>query len=226
MDLPPRHHHPLRRIARRLLLGLLLLLPVCAVHAHPHAWIDLRVTVFFNGDGHIAGLHQAWLIDPFYSLVLMEEMAEEARGDTLDEKMADIGNRMITNLEPYAYFTEISHGEKRIAGTTVSEYTLARNRGRLELSFTLNLKEPLDPAEAPLTYAVFDPGYWIEILHDPDVAVALEGASERCGLRIIQPRPDPALIARAAALGADQEAEPGLGRHFTERGEIRCDPAS
>jgi ABC-type uncharacterized transport system substrate-binding protein len=192
--------------------------------AHPHAWIDLRVSVVFNEQGQVTALRQAWLIDPFYSLVLMEEMAEDAVGDTLDEKMADIGNRMITNLGPYDYFTEIYHGDTRIRGATASEHRLDRNRGRLELSFTLNLPVPLSPAEATFTYAVFDPSYYIEILHDPDGAVALEGASERCGLRIEPPRPDPALVARAAALDANQTAEPGLGRHFTERAEVTCDP--
>ncbi|OOG25573.1 hypothetical protein B1C78_06580 [Thioalkalivibrio denitrificans] len=208
---------------RALLLGLLWLLAP-AVHAHPHAWIDLRVSVIFDAQGHVTALRQAWLIDPFYSLVLMEEMAEDAIGDTLEEKMEDIGTRMITNLGPYDYFTEIRHGDTRIRGATASDHRLDRNRGRLELSFTLNLEKPLDPVADTFEYAVFDPSYFIEILHDDNAAVALEGASESCSLRIIEPRPDPAMIARAAALDVNQTAEPGLGRHFTERTEIRCEP--
>jgi ABC-type uncharacterized transport system substrate-binding protein len=208
------------------LVAALVFLAAPPVQAHPHAWIDLRVSVIFDARGQITALRQFWLIDPFYSLVLIEEMAEDAEGDTMEAKMADIGQRMITNLAPYDYFTEIHHGDERIRGTTVSDHGLDRTGGRLQLSFTLNLETPLDPAAAPLSYAVFDPSYYIEILHDEGSAVALEGASERCGLRIEQPRPDPALIARAAALDANQTAEPGLGRHFTERAEVQCEPSS
>lgn len=208
-----------------LLAGLLCLtLAMPIARAHPHAWIDLRISVVFDEQDRVTALRQVWRIDPFYSLVLVEEMAEEAEGDTMEEKMTDIGNRMIDNLGPYDYFTEVRHGEQRVRGATVSEHRLQRNQGRLELHFTLNLETPLDPAAGTLHYAVFDPSYYIEILHDPDAAVTLQGASERCGLHIVQPRPDPAVVARAAALDAGQTGEPGLGRHFTERAEVRCDP--
>jgi ABC-type uncharacterized transport system substrate-binding protein len=214
------------RLPWRALLGGLLLLLASSAQSHPHAWIDLRVTVVFDASGHVSALRQVWRIDPFYSLVLLEEMAEDARGETLEEKMADIGNRMIENLVPYHYFTEISHGEGAVTDTTVADYGLVNAGGRLELGFTLILNQPVDPAVAPLRYAVFDPSYYIEILHDPDTTVTLEGASERCGLRIRQPRPDPAVVARAAALDVNQSGEPELGRHFTEHGEVRCEPAS
>ncbi|ACL74046.1 protein of unknown function DUF1007 [Thioalkalivibrio sulfidiphilus HL-EbGr7] len=215
---------PLRRLLTGLVLFLTVLLSAQA-HAHPHAWIDLRVAVVFDETGRITALRQVWRIDPFYSLVLLEEMATDARGNTPEEKLADIGNRMIENLTPYQYFTEVSHGGQRLQGFTVRDHGLVNAAGRLELGFTLVLPEPVNPETGPLSYAVFDPSYYIEILHDPDATVALEGASERCGLQIRQPRPDPVIVARAAALDANQTGDPDLGRHFTEHGEVRCDPA-
>jgi ABC-type uncharacterized transport system substrate-binding protein len=220
--------HP-KQLTNRLILALTLLLAGLAslpAQAHPHAWIDLRVAVVFDEAGRITALRQVWRIDPFYSLVLAEEMSTDARGDTLDEKMADIGTRMIENLGPYQYFTEIRHAGRVLTDATAEDYGLSNRTGRLELAFTLKLAEPVDPEAGALTYAVFDPSYYIEILHDPDATVALEGASERCALRIRQPRPDPAVVARAAALDASQSGEPDLGRHFTEHGEVTCDPAS
>ncbi|HSP00708.1 MAG TPA: DUF1007 family protein [Thioalkalivibrio sp.] len=214
---------------RHLLTGLTLLLAgllAAPAQAHPHAWIDLRIAVVFDEAGRITALRQFWRIDPFYSLVLAEEMSTDAVGDTLDEKMADIGTRMIENLGPYQYFTEIRHAGQPLTDAAVGDYGLSNQAGRLELAFTLTLPEPVDPEAGAFTYAVFDPSYYIEILHDPDATVALEGASERCALRIRQPRPDPAVVARAAALDADQSGEPDLGRHFTEHGEVTCDPAS
>jgi ABC-type uncharacterized transport system substrate-binding protein len=222
--MPPFAALPLRRLFTGLVLFLAGLL-FSPAQAHPHAWIDLRVAVVFDEAGHITALRQVWRIDPFYSLVLIEEMATDARGDTPEEKLADIGNRMIENLTPYHYFTEVSHGEQRLQGFTVRDHGLVNAAGRLELGFTLVLPAPVNPETTPLTYAVFDPSYYIEILHDPDASVALEGASERCGLQIRQPRPDPVVVARAAALDANQTGEPDLGRHFTEHGEVRCDPA-
>ena len=40
--------------------------------AHPHAWIDVRVTVLFDGDGAITGLRQSWLFDEFYTAFATE----------------------------------------------------------------------------------------------------------------------------------------------------------
>ena len=44
------------------------------VLAHPHGWIDLSVRVITNDEGVATGLHQAWRMDPFYSLVVFEEL--------------------------------------------------------------------------------------------------------------------------------------------------------
>ncbi|HDP90363.1 MAG TPA: DUF1007 family protein [Thioalkalivibrio sp.] len=206
------------------LLPLLLAAPPS--HAHPHAWIDLRVTVVFDEAGRITALRQVWRIDPLYSMVLLEEMGADARGDSVDAGLADIGEGMIRNLAAHDYFTELHHAGRSLAGATVEDYGLSRRSGRLELAFTLRLPEPVDPQSGELIYGVFDPTYYIEILHDPDRPPALEGAPQACTLRIRAPRPDPAVVARAAALDVNQTGDPDLGRHFTEHGEVTCASAS
>ncbi|MCG5509862.1 DUF1007 family protein [Ectothiorhodospira lacustris] len=190
--------------------------------AHPHAWIDLEVTAVFDDTGHVTGLRQTWLMDPFYSVFLLDEMAHNATGDTREEKLADIARQVIENLTEYHFFTEIHHGEQLIRDVRAEAPTLKEINGRLALSFTLHFQTHVDPARASLRYAVFDPTYFIEILHAENTVPHLEGGTERCEIRIHQPRPDPVLVARAMALDYDQTGDPDLGKHFAERAEIRC----
>ena len=199
-----------------------LALPAGPAGAHPHAWIDLEVTAVFDGSGHITRLHQTWLMDPFYSVFLLDEMAHNAAGDTREEKLADIARQVIENLTDYHFFTEIHHGEQAIRDVRAENPTLKEINGRLALSFSLHFRQPVDPVRAPLRYAVFDPTYFIEILHAENTVPHLEGGSERCEIRIRQPRPDPVMVARAMALDYDQTGDADLGKHFAERAEIRC----
>jgi ABC-type uncharacterized transport system substrate-binding protein len=92
------------------------------------------------------------------------------------------------------------------------------------MTFTLRLAEPVDPAKDHLTYAVYDPSYYIEILHieAPD-AITLMGATERCSHELIRPNPAAEAVALAAALDQAATAEQGFGALFAERVHIRCD---
>ncbi|MGM0676657.1 DUF1007 family protein [Ectothiorhodospira marina] len=214
---------PAHRLRQAVVGGLLLtLLWAAPAHSHPHAWIDLQVTAVFNADGHITQLRQAWLMDPFYSTFLLDDMAQDASGDTQEERLDSIARKIIENLDDYHHFTEIHHGDTAIQDARAEDPQLVQKQRRLELSFTLSFQHPLDPTDAPLKYAVFDPTYFIEILHAESGGVHLEGGSERCDMDLRIPRPDPALVARAAVLDYDQQGDPDMGKHFAERVTIEC----
>ncbi len=209
-----------------MLLGLLCwLVMLHPAKAHPHAWIDLQVRVLSDAQGQVTGLRQYWLLDPLYSMILLEEMREDAHGDTLQEKLNDIGGRMIRNLKDYAYFTEMALNGKPLAVRGIDNHRLNIERSRLQLGFDLLLAQPVTPtAQAPLHYQIYDPTYYIEILHEADTdAVSWDSARLHCQLQIKPPNPSPALVARAAALDINEISDPDLGKHFAEFVELRCE---
>lgn len=197
------------------------------VLAHPHGWIDLSVRVITNDEGIATGLHQTWRMDPFYSLVVFEEL-QQFQGSSLQEGLDQLGSDIRDNLSQQHYFTEIRvNGEPQALGE-VSEYTALERDGRLTFMFILPLATPQPLVGRKLEYQVFDPTYYIEVVHEEEdgapseQALILNGEPD-CRLSVLPADPDPELVMQAALLDVDETGEPGLGRHFAETGRVECD---
>ena len=218
----------MNRTASFALALLVLLAPVGGAQAHPHGWIDLGVAVQFDDQGRVVALAQRWRMDPFYSLVMMEELAAEEGANSMEERLDRLGLEIRDNLAAQQYFTELTHGQRPLEVAEVENYSIRRQEGRLVFSFLLPLVTPLAPGTTPLRYRVFDPSYYIEVVHEADDevpranALTLRGAAEGCDAHIIKADPDPAKVAQAAELDIDESGEPGLGRFFAETGEVTC----
>jgi ABC-type uncharacterized transport system substrate-binding protein len=204
------------------LLGAFLLYTGTAT-AHPHAWIDLRVSLLFDDAGELYALRQEWVFDPSYSHLLLEDMDASQPGLGIDTALRKMTERMLENLREYDYFTEIRRNERRLDIAEARNAELLWRQRRLHLRFELPL-EPIRPNRAqPLQYRVYDPSYWIEVLHDPDDVIHLEGA-RGCEARVERARPEGWLVAYAATLSRDQRAPiEDLGRSFAEAVFIQCD---
>ena len=205
-----------------LLLGLL---PGLAL-AHPHGWIDIRVRLVTDDEGHLEALHQSWRMDPFYSLVLIEELSRTEGG--LETGLDQLGGEIRSNLAPFDFFTELKIGDDRLSLGEVTEYTVMERGGRVEFIFLLPLAAAQALNEQTLQYQVFDPSYYLEVVHEAEGNTPREDALTiagelSCTTRIVPANPDPERIMEAAMLDVNDEAEPGLGRHFAETGVVKCE---
>ncbi|MDQ7730849.1 DUF1007 family protein [Halomonas sp. SpR8] len=194
--------------------------------AHPHGWIDLSVRVITDDQDRVSGLHQTWRMDPFYSLVVFEEL-QQVEGASLEQGLDQLGTEIRDNLATQHYLTEVRiNGEPQALGE-VSEYTAMARDGRLTFMFILPLATPQPLTGALLTYQVFDPTYYIEVVHEEeggqprDDALILHG-EPACELAIFPADPDPERVMQAALLDKDESGEPGLGRYFAETGQVDC----
>ncbi|MDR5897417.1 DUF1007 family protein [Halomonas vilamensis] len=206
--------------------GVLISAVPSAALAHPHGWIDLSVEVMTDADGNATALHQTWRMDPFYSLVVLEELSQGEEAN-LDEGLDHLAHEIRDNLAAQHYFTEVRlNGERQALGEVTNYTALARN-GRLHFMFRLPLAKPQPLKESELTYQVFDPTYYLEVVHEAedntvlDEALTLRGEYD-CTLNVEPADPDPELIMRATMLDKDEQGEPGLGRHFAETGVVAC----
>ncbi|WP_235040299.1 DUF1007 family protein [Vreelandella profundi] len=196
------------------------------VLAHPHGWIDLSARVMTDDQGVASGLYQTWRMDPFYSLVVFEEL-QQVEGASLEQGLDQLGKEIRDNLSSEHYLTEVSiNGEQQALGE-VSEYTAMERDGRLVFMFILPLETPQSLTDSTLTYQVFDPTYYIEVVHEADdnqptdEALILEGELS-CELSILPANPDPELVMQAALLDKGESGESGLGRYFAETGSVDC----
>ena len=86
--------------------------------AHPHGWIDLSVRVITDDQGMVSGLHQTWRMDPFYSLVVFEEL-QQVENASLEEGLDQLGKEIRDNLAlltyqvfDSTYYIEVVHEEE------------------------------------------------------------------------------------------------------------------
>jgi ABC-type uncharacterized transport system substrate-binding protein len=198
------------------------LLPAAA-GAHPHAWIDLKTSAVFDDAGAFVGVHVDWLFDDFYSLFILEEIGS-ADGTIPPEALMDLAQRNLRNLAEYSYFTFIEvDGAKGEYAAPQNVHSELRD-GRLAMQFTVPLLQPVDVRTSAVSYGVYDPTYYIEVLHmEEGDAVTLSGAAPNgCAAELQKPAPSMADVALAASLDQTETAGEGLGELFAEIIVIRC----
>jgi ABC-type uncharacterized transport system substrate-binding protein len=207
----------------RTLLAIALALSPLPLAAHPHGWIDIRTEVLVDDAGRIEGLRQAWLFDEFYSAFMLDDF--EHQGLPQEDGLARLLVQDVEALAPFDYFTRLEVDGSPEGFDAVRAYANGVAQGRIWFRFELPLAEPIEPGGRDVRYAVFDPTYFIELLHHGDDPVRLaEPLVERCDVAVVDPDPPAEIVSLAAMLDRTAEADDGLGAHFAQWIELRCAP--
>ena len=202
-----------------------LLLAPAMVAAHPHAWIDLRTQLVTDGNGRVEGLRQHWEIDPFYSLMLMEEFGSAGDGSEREDGLQHLAETMLGNMAEFDYMTRLTLDGDRAAwgGVTDVQLTVNDATDSLHFRFTLLFSEPLDLDGREMEYAVYDPTYYIEVLHADADAIETGALGAECSVRIREPDPPDSLVERMARIDrSGSPTEEGVGERFAQRVRIGC----
>lgn len=212
-----------RRIA---LIGLTVLTAlagaVTTARAHPHVWIDLRTTVVLDDAGRVTAIGQEWLFDPLYSAYAIG--GADPATDQGREVLADLVADSMKNLREYDYFMRVRSDGQRLDFDAVTDYSAGMRGDRLLYRFILPLAEAIDPVAHALDVAVFDPTYYIEMLHLEGDVVAFEGANPGgCMARVIAPTPDMDAIVLAQSMDRKATPDDTLGAQFAETVIITCE---
>jgi ABC-type uncharacterized transport system substrate-binding protein len=208
---------------RAMRLGCLLLLALCgplrAAGAHPHAWIDVKMTLVLADQGKIAALRQDWSFDQFYSSALIQNL------DGSWNSAQQFAETAMRNLEEYRYFTEATRGGAVLAFGTPQESKGDIRAGRLTISFLLPFAQPVDAFATPIELRVFDPTYYVEMANDQDHPVATDGTGASCAALVADSSPSPQDRELANRMDADAPADPALGRLFAQTVTVSCQKA-
>lgn len=207
------------------LAALAALVPILAAGpaaAHPHAWIDLVSHVGFDAQGRITGIVEEWLFDEFYTAFIIDGIDAEpkARQAALER----LARTNLDNLREHGYFTDFRIDDRRVAVGEVGEVETALRDRRLWMRFTVPLAEPIPVRGQWIGYAVYDPSYFVEMLHVEGFAPTLKtppGLS--CTASLTPPSPSPETRRLAFALDRTQNAGDSLGVHFAEWVTLKCE---
>jgi len=214
-----------RRAASRWLaaaLALALGLAMRPAAAHPHAYADIEVELVVSAEGRLEALRQTWVFDDAFSAFTIPRPRRGRPASGPDAAALDAARRMVGDLHAHGYFTLLQREGRRLATGKARDVRGELREGRLAIGFLLPLAEPADLRAAVLSYAVFDPSYYIEMLHRDEAAIVLPAAAAGCATRLVPPAPEPEQVARAAALGPGQSGGDSMGEAFAERVFVRC----
>lgn len=203
------------------LLVLILMFASFSVQAHPHAWIDVRSTIVMSAEELISAIEEEWLFDDLYSAAVVDGFKNDSPGRAATVR--DFAPEVIKNLEPYGYFMRVTVDDRPIKLNTVTEYKSEMKGAQLLLSFTAPLSEPVDPTRYAVSFAVYDPTYYIHMAHPVQQPPTLRSRRQtNCVARVEQANPSAEDFARAFSL--DQGASPqyDLGHLFAEKVRIQC----
>ncbi len=200
-------------------LALAALMPRAAL-AHPHEWIDMRSAPVFDAAGHVVALHQEWLFDDYYGQLSLPDF--DANGNkVLDhDELMTLARENLANLKDYDYFTEVTVNGAKTAFAGVGDIDSRLEKGRVFLSFTLNLGKGIDPRGSSVSYRIFDPSYYIAMLHQKTEPVRIDRAG--CDYAINRPKPDAVWVTLAQGLDRNATAPDDLGRNFAETVTVTC----
>ena len=206
-----------KRSLRWVVVAFLLCVSI-GLQAHPHVLVDMRVTPELDSAGNLIALHQEWRFDTFYSVMLREEM--HAGGEAGREKLLQ---DIKANLAQHGYYTRLYRDSESVHLSDAENQRMIEDGRNLEFHFTLPLSEPVTANGHELRYRIYEPTYYIEMLHAESDALNLGEMAARCESELDKPSPTSEQLQRAAEVDEDGVPEdPDLGQHFAETMTIRC----
>ena len=155
----------------------LLIGSIASADAHPHMWIDLRSQIVMQGDGQVSAIYQEWLFDDFFSTALIEEAAQNPEGVGVGI-IAEV-QRIVDNLQAYDYFTLVSVDDANVRLGVIESFKAELRENRIWISFSVPVSDHINVQTQTLSYAIFDPTYYIEMYHFENETVAFQVTRQR-----------------------------------------------
>ncbi|MEQ8745414.1 DUF1007 family protein [Pyruvatibacter sp.] len=200
-----------------------ILAPGGPAKSHPHVWIDMTVSSIFNEDGELTGLRHIWAFDEFYTVFQLEDFGVSDGTSPSDSQLAGYASDLLTNIAEYGYLMRVEGKDGRLELKGHSESARLRPDNRLEITFTVDAPAPIDLTDWPVSYSVFDPQYFIEMLHEKDTGVLMTGSPpSTCTSDLQRPNPTFEMISLAASLDRLETGPDTLGAMFAETVVIDC----
>ena len=194
---------------------------VTSALGHPHMWVDLESRVVLNIDDGRVVIQQIWLFDDFFSTSVIED-ASLYPGGTNAGIQKEI-ERITEALKPYNYYTEIEMGGKKLSSTLVGDVSWEVIDNRIKMRFTVAPNESSVSDVQGWSYAIFDPTYYIEMLHAEGSSITIEGDfAQKCSSWIEQPNPSADAVALSQSTILDNNADYTVGRFFAETVHVSC----
>ena len=158
---------------RRLIICMLLIiiLPTALLSAHPHMFIDMKLTPVFSEEG-FEGVQVNWLFDMVFTGSVLMDNGIGWTDSFTDEQMEIIRDTSFINLLNYNYFTYFNAGGKINRAANFSDFKAFMSENRLGYDFFLPYEGDRSKA-SEIRIAVYDDTFFCDIAFKESDPVAL-----------------------------------------------------
>ncbi len=163
----------------------LFLLASVGCMAHPHVFVNNRMTVQFS-DGKLQGISFTWTFDQLFSNMILADYDPKRTGEFTPAQAKAVKEGAFDNLENYHYFIALAVGKKPLTRLTIQRFTPSVTTDhRLVYSFFMPVSVPVTAAEQVVFLTVYDDTYYVafDLLHAEDVVVNAD-ARVSCSLSV------------------------------------------
>lgn len=163
----------MRKLFALIVLPLLMLATTAPAQAHPHVWIDARVTLHMKG-GKVVAITQHWTFDAIFSGVVIDAFDKNKDKKLSSGEVKEVRKGAFQNLKNFNYFTTARIGRKELTIEKVSHFSAKIKKGKLAYTFTIVLPRPIDPREDKPAFLFLDKTYYVavELMKTKPVSVA------------------------------------------------------
>lgn len=169
--------------------------------AHPHVWVAVETTLLYE-NGAFVGIKQKWTFDELYTSMAVEGLDKNKDGRFDRAELAELTKVNIEGLKDFDYFTHVTLAGEPLKLGTARDYWQEHKDGVLSLYFTVTFATPVLTEARGLTFAVYDPTYFIAFdLAKGNGARLGPGAPGDCVLKVGETQSDSALDQSFGSVG-------------------------
>jgi nickel/cobalt exporter len=191
----------LARLLAVALAGLLTL--VAPAWAHPHIFIDAKVSVQFDDSGAVVGLKHDWTFDEAFSSWVIQGLDTNGDRITSPEELQSLADENVQGLGEFEFYTFAGSQDSLLKFEALGDQHMVYENGRVTLSYSLKTERP-HPVGQRFELGVYDPDYYVAITFADKSDVTLENAPGSCAVTLDPPKEmDPVVQSRLYALGPD-----------------------
>jgi ABC-type uncharacterized transport system substrate-binding protein len=162
------------------------LMTAAPASAHPHMWITYEMAVDYD-KGMVTGVDHIWSFDDAYAGMALEGLDTNNDGTYDQKELEPLLKVNMDGLKDFNYFTVAKLGTEELAFSPPTQARLEYTNKVLKLHFHLSLVKPVFADAQGLTFAVFDPSYFIDFEPEKTNAVNLNAAPPGCSAALLDP---------------------------------------
>jgi ABC-type uncharacterized transport system substrate-binding protein len=152
----------------------LMLLGAANSWAHPHAFAETNLTLFFDQDG-LAAIKVHWRFDEMFSTMIADEFDQDHNGRFSPAEVKLIEKEAFANLANFGYFTHIWIDGRRFLIKWVKDFSASLQKGRLIYSFSIPCHAAAGSGYKQMTISPHDPTFYTDLSFARENALLLQG---------------------------------------------------